>query len=76
MFIRLGLFYPHNLPVFVVSTLRADAVLQARLLAIRTEAGLRQAQSIMCAAFAAASFRMSSLWIWHNYSVGKSVNGK
>jgi hypothetical protein len=56
MFIRLGLFNPHNLPVFVVSTLRADAVLQARLLAIRTEAGLRQAQSVMRAAFAAAGF--------------------
>jgi hypothetical protein len=50
------LFDTYNLPVLVIATLRADAVLQARLLAIRTEAGLRRAQSIMCAAFAAASF--------------------
>jgi hypothetical protein len=50
------LFYTYNLPVFVIATFWADAVLQARFLAIRTEAGLRCPQSIMCAAFAAASF--------------------
>jgi hypothetical protein len=54
--ISLSFFYPHNLPVFVESTLRADAVLQARLLAIGTEGCLRRAQSIVRAALAAASF--------------------
>jgi hypothetical protein len=54
--IRLSLFYPHHLPVLVVSTLRTDAVLQPGLLAIGTEGCLRRAQSIVRAAFAAASF--------------------
>jgi len=62
------LFDPHNLAVFVVTALGANPVLQAGLLAIRTEAGLRQAQSVVRASFAAASFRMSSLRIWHDYS--------
>lgn len=62
------MFDAHNLTVFVVATLRADPVLQAGLLAIRTEAGLWQTQSVVRATFAAASFRMSSLGIWHDYS--------
>jgi len=49
------LFDTYNLPVLVIATLRADAVLQARLLAVGTEGGLRNPQSIVSATFAAAS---------------------
>lgn len=71
---RLGLFYLHNLPALIETAFWADAMLQARLLAIRAEGGLRRPQSVVRAAFAAASFRMSSLWIWHKCS--NSVNSK
>jgi hypothetical protein len=56
LLIGLSLFDAHNLPVLVVPTFRADAVLQARLLAIGTEGCLRGPQGIVRAAFAAAGF--------------------
>jgi hypothetical protein len=68
----LGLFDLNYFAVFVVATLRTDAVLQTRFLTIRTEGGLRREQRIVRAAFSAASLGMSSFWIWHNYSVRKS----
>ena len=70
----LGLFDLHYFAVFVVATLRTDAVLQTRFLTIRTEGGLRCEQRIVRATLAAASFGMSSFWIWHNCSVRKIVN--
>jgi hypothetical protein len=53
---------------FVIAALRAYAMLHARLLTIRTDDGLGDAQRIMSAAFAATRFRMTTFWIWHNYS--------
>lgn len=52
---KLGLFHLHHFAVFVVAALRADAMLQARLLAIRTEGCLRDPQRIMRATLAPAS---------------------
>src|SRR5687767_9776029 len=57
-----------------MAALGAYAVGHAGLTAIRTKRGLRRAQRIMRAALVSTCFRMSSLWIWHNYSVfGLSV---
>ncbi len=47
----------------------ANSVGQAGLTAIRTQGSLRYAQRIVRAPFVSTSFRMSSLRIWHNYSV-------
>jgi hypothetical protein len=54
--VGLGLFYLNYLSAFVVATLRADAVLHARLLAIRAESWLRNLQGIVRAPLAAAGF--------------------
>jgi hypothetical protein len=65
---RLGFFHLHHFAALVIPALGTDAMLQTRLLTIRTEGCLRNPQGIMRPAFPAASFRMSSFWIWHNYS--------
>ena len=65
----LGLFYLHHFATFVMAAFGANAVGHAGLTAIRTQRGLGNAQGIVRAAFVSTSFRMSSLRIWHNYSV-------
>ena len=66
---NLGLFDLHHFATFVVAAFGANTVGHAGLTAIRTQGGLRDSQRIMRAALVSTSFRMSSLRIWHNYSV-------
>ena len=67
--IILGLFHLHYFTTFVMAAFGAYTVGHAGLTAIRTQRGLGDAQRIVRAAFVSTSFRMSSLWIWHNDSV-------
>lgn len=43
-------------------------MLHARLLAVRADDSLWDAQRVMRPAFAAARFRVTTFWIRHNYS--------
>jgi hypothetical protein len=63
------LFHLHDFAAFVMAAFGAYAVGHAGLTAIRAKRGLGRAQRIVRAAFVSTSFRMSSLWIWHNDSV-------
>jgi len=72
----LGLFYLNYFTALVVAALWTYAVWQAGLTAVWTQVGLRYSQGVMRATFVATRLRMSSLWIWHNYSVYLAVNGK
>jgi hypothetical protein len=66
---RLGsLFHVHDFTAFVVTALGADAMLHARLLTVRAQNGLRRAHRVVRPALAAARFRMTTFWIWHDYS--------
>jgi hypothetical protein len=62
------LIYLNNFATFVISTLGAHAMLHARLLAVRTNHRLRNAQRIVRSALAAPRFRVTTFWIWHDYS--------
>jgi hypothetical protein len=65
----LGLFDLHHFATFVMAAFGANTVGHAGFTAIRTQRSLRDTQRIMRATFVSTSFRMSSLRIWHNYSV-------
>jgi hypothetical protein len=52
----LGLFHLHYFAILVIPTLGTNAMLQARLLTIWTEGGLRCPQGIVRPTFSAASF--------------------
>jgi len=43
-------------------------MLDARLLTIRAQSSLRRTHRIVRPALAAARFRMTTFWIWHDYS--------
>src|SRR5205823_1144920 len=58
----------HDFTAFVVAALRADAMLHTRLLTIRAQSSLRRTHRIVRPALAAARFRMTTFWIWHDYS--------
>src|SRR5205814_3655293 len=45
-------------------------MLQPRLLTVRAQPGLRRTHRIVRPALAAARFRMTTFWIWHDYSTG------
>jgi hypothetical protein len=62
------LFHLHDFTAFVVTALGADAMLHARLLTVGAQHGLRRAHRIVRPALAAARFRMTTFWIWHDYS--------
>jgi hypothetical protein len=65
----LGLINLHHFTTVVMAALGANSVGHAGLTAIRAQRSLGCAQGIVRATFVATSFRMSSFWIWHNYSV-------
>jgi len=59
----------HHFATFIKAAFGANAVWHARLTAIRAQGGLGDAQSVVRASFAGASFRVSSFRIWHNYLI-------
>lgn len=63
-----GLIYLNDFAALIKAALRADPMLHARLLTVRTSDRLGGAQRIVRAALATACFGMASFWIWHNYS--------
>jgi hypothetical protein len=63
-----GLFNLDNFAAFVETTFWTDAVLHPWFLAVGARDRLRRTQRIMRAALAGAGFRMTSFWVWHNYS--------
>jgi hypothetical protein len=65
----------HDFAAFVVAALWADAMLHARLLTIRAQHGLRRAHRIVRPTLATARLRMTTFWIWHNYSTSISDFG-
>ena len=65
----LALFYLYHFATFVMAAFGANAVWQAGLTTVRAQTGLGGAQGIVRATFVSTSFGMSSLWIWHNYSI-------
>jgi len=67
--IALGLFDLHHFATFVMAAFGANTVGHTGFTAIRTQGSLRYSQRIVRAALVSTSFRMSSLRIWHNYSV-------
>jgi hypothetical protein len=67
----LALFYLHHFATFVMAAFEANAVWQAGLTTIRAQVSLGGAQGIVRATFVSTSFGMSSLRIWHNYSIKK-----
>jgi hypothetical protein len=58
----------HDFTAFVEAALGADPMLHARLLTVGAQHGLRRAHRIVRPALAAARFRMTTFWIWHDYS--------
>ena len=63
-----SLFDLNYFAAFVVAALGADAMLHSWFLTIWTGDGLRHPQRIVCPALAAARFRVTTFWIWHDYS--------
>jgi len=72
--IGLALFYLHYFATFVVAAFGANAVWHAGLTTIRAQGSLGDAQGIVRATFVSTSFGMSSLGIWHNYSIFNNHN--
>src|ERR1044071_3174221 len=70
----LALFYLHHFATFVMAAFGANAVGQTGLTTIRAQVSLGGAQGIVRATFVSTSFGMSSLRIWHNYSVFANHN--
>jgi hypothetical protein len=70
----LALFYRHDFATFVMAAFGANAVWQAGLTTIRAQRSLGGTQGIVRATFVSTSFGMSSLRIWHNYSVFNNHN--
>jgi len=70
----LALFYVHHFATFVMAAFGANAVWQAGLTTIRAQVSLGGAQGIVRATFVSTSFGMSSLRIWHNYSIFANHN--
>jgi hypothetical protein len=54
-----------NLPAFVLSAVRADAVRELRFVAIRTLGHDGPSQRIVRAARGGSPLRVPSFWIWH-----------
>lgn len=52
----------------VETALGTDTMLHAGLLTIWTDDRLRCPQGIVCPPLTAARFRVTTFWIWHNYS--------
>jgi hypothetical protein len=63
-----SLFDVNDFAPLIETALRTDTVLQARFLTIRTGNGLRYPQGIVCPALSATRFRVTTFWIWHDYS--------
>ena len=57
--------YFNNFPAFVPAAMRAGAVGELRLMAIRALGYARRTQGIMSAAIRGAPFGVSSLRVWH-----------
>ena len=62
------LFHLDDFTTLVVTALGTDAMLHARLLTIWTDDGLRCPQGIVRPPLTAPRFRVTSFWIWHDYS--------